>query len=344
MSRRYKNSSGNLSKHGCSQEALLLPSSGPLDSHVQRAPDFSKLLVRWLVLTYQPISVVEHEAFKTMIHGISTHLHVPSRREVVAELTSLEATARAGVLNALEGQMVALTEDAWTSAAVQAFLSLTVHYLDENFTPVSLPVECSPFPGSHTAEAIAAKTEAMLERNGIPLDYVSAIVADNAANQVAAGRLAPFDSVACVPHTLQLTAKKLLDQDDVFELLRITRKIVGAVKHSSLKGDELKAEQKVMGLQELRLLQDVKTRWASTYRHLLQLLINKRAVNVLCSRHAAPDGQRTNRARLPLLLRQLPTQPLQPQHCAPQLLYQHLLARQWQPHRPLVLPVSPRPL
>lgn len=272
-----------------------------MDVFVKRAPDFAKLLVRWLILTYQPLSVVEHEAFKTMLRSISAHLHVPTRREVVDELAVLEHTARQGILESLKGQMVALTEDAWTSAATQAFLSLTVHYLDEDFSPVSLPLECTPFPGSHTADAIAAKTVEMLERNGIPMGNVSAMVADNAANQVAAGRLAPFDSIACVPHTLQLTAKKLLDQDEVFDLLAITRKIVGAVKHSSLKGDELKAEQKAMGLKVLRLLQDVKTRWASTYRHLLQLLLNKRAVNVLCSRHAAPANQRSKKSKTALI-------------------------------------------
>ena len=289
LSRSYKGSTGNLSRHPCVAKAPAQQKASLL-AFMEQTPTFEKMCVRWMVLTFQAISVVEHEAFSSMIHSLSPRIRVPTRRDVVADLASLETTAREGILQELEGQFAALTQDAWTSGAMDAFLSLTTHYLDENFAAHSLTVECSPFPGSHTAEAIAAKTEQMLQRAGVPLSHVSAIVADNAANQALAGRLSDFDSVACVPHTLQLTVKQILDEPEVAETLAVSRSIVGSFKHSALKCAELKEEQKRLGLRMRRLLQDVRTRWSSTFRHLVTLLENKRAVNVMCSRYYAPEG------------------------------------------------------
>jgi hypothetical protein len=289
LSRSYKGSTGNLSRHPCVAKAPTQQKASLL-AFMEQTPTFEKMCVRWMVLTFQAISVVEHEAFSSMIHSLSPRIRVPTRRDVVADLASLETTAREGILQELEGQFAALTQDAWTSGAMDAFLSLTTHYLDENFAAHSLTVECSPFPGSHTGEAIAAKTEQMLQRAGVPLSHVSAIVADNAANQALAGRLSDFDSVACVPHTLQLTVKQILDEPEVAETLAVSRSIVGSFKHSALKCAELKEEQKRLGLRMRRLLQDVRTRWSSTFRHLVTLLENKRAVNVMCSRYCAPEG------------------------------------------------------
>lgn len=268
----------------------LTAAAGSITNHMEQKPEVEKMLVRWMVLTFQPTSTVEHATFKDLLHCINPKIRVPSRRDIVADLLATEATAREGILRELEGQFVALTQDAWTSSAVLAFLSLTVHYMDAQFKLHSLPLECSPFPGSHTAVAIAAKTEEMLSRAGISPAYVSAVVADNAANQVAAGALADFDSVACAPHTLQLTVKQILEEPSVAELLTVTRSIVGSFKHSALKGAELKEEQERAGLRIRRLLQDVRTRWSSTWRHLLSLRESKRAVKVICSRYAEPEG------------------------------------------------------
>ena len=263
MLHRYAGSTGNLSRHPCVAKSISVQKDS-LIAFMEPTPAFEKMCVRWLVMTFQPISVVEHEAFVSMIHSINPRIRVPSRRDVVADLASLEATARAGILTELEGQFAALTQDAWTSAGMDAFLSLTTHFLDENFTSHSLTVECSPFPGSHTAVAIAAKTEQILERAGVPLDHVSAVVADNAAKQALAGMLSVFDSVACVPHTLQLTVKQILDEPEMAATLAVSRSIVGSFKHSALKCAELKEEQKRLVLM-IRRLQQVRRYAASPH-------------------------------------------------------------------------------
>ena len=231
MSYSFKESSGNLKKHavGHAQEGGDDGSKqlrADIRQYCEQAPQVEKMIVRWLILTFQPVSVVEHQAFKDMLHSINANIRVPSRRDVTRDILALEGIAREGVIAELGGQMVALTSDAWTSAAVEAFFSLTVHHLTSDFVPVSLPVECSPFPGSHTAERIFEKTEQLLQHNGINTEFVSAMVADNAANQAKAGSMTAFDSCACAAHTLQLTAKKLLDVPELRQPSRYLAKLL----------------------------------------------------------------------------------------------------------------------
>lgn len=182
---KYHGSTGNLDCHMTAKHKDRKSADrSKITRFMGQTPTFKRALIKWLVLTYQPLSVTEHEAFREMIHSISASLKIPSRKELCDALDGLEEHARTAIFKALQGQMLAITTDAWTSAATEAFLSLTVHYLDEAFNMQTLPVECAAFPGSHTGERIKEKICQMLERSGVSADDISAMVADNAANQV----------------------------------------------------------------------------------------------------------------------------------------------------------------
>jgi hypothetical protein len=180
---------------------------------------------------------------------------------------------------------VAFTSDIWTSAAVEAFISLTAHYINEKWELVDLPLECAKFGGSHTGVRIAEKTESMLKRNGVAMEHVSAIVIDNGANMKNAFKDGPFDSNPCVPHTLQLSIKQLLKATECDFVLKVARQVVGAFKHSAKKTQELKQLQQALQLATSKLVQDVKTRWSSPLLMLLKLLQNKAAVVAVCLKY-----------------------------------------------------------
>jgi hAT family C-terminal dimerisation region len=170
-------------------------------------------------------------------------------------------------------------------------------FINEKWELVALPLECAPFNGSHTAARMLTKIEQMLARSNISTERVSAIVMDNAANAKLAGEMAPFDSLPCTPHTLQLTVKKILDDPAIAKLLKVVRKIVGAFKHSALKVEELRHEQKQLGLKLLKLIQDVRTRWSSTYLMLHNFLLNRAAIEIVCMRHKDPAPAARKRSR-----------------------------------------------
>jgi hypothetical protein len=305
---RYNKNTGNLSDHVNSlhKEALdeMLGGGGGqkqgIAQYCEQVPHFELQAVRWMVHTYQPISAVEQTTYKDMIAAANPSVRVPSGRNVAARLADLEEKARDSIKGSLKQLFLAITADAWSSPVMDSYLSVTATGLDESFKLISLPLECSPFPGSHTAERIYEKLQQLLARNGIDEDYVSAIVADNAANQKRAGELAPYDSLGCAPHTLQLTVKLVLEDPLCAALLKKCRRIVGSFKHSALKVQELKAEQMRLKGTTRRVLQDVKTRWSSTFMSIDMLCDSQMAIHVVCARHADPDGGKRKKAKAPL--------------------------------------------
>lgn len=114
-------------------------------------------------------------------------------------------------------------------------------------------------------------------------------------SQVLAGQLCSFDSVPCAPHTLQLTVKDILEDPACQSILKKARKLVAAFKHSALKCQELRQQQDRCGLKHKRLLQDVKTRWSSTYLSISTLCENKPAVSAVCAMHAPVRGRQARK-------------------------------------------------
>ena len=57
----------------------------------------------------------------------------------------------------------AVTTDGWTSRANQSYLSLTVQYIDEEWTLQSHLLETCQFAEAHTGDNLATELEGMLE-------------------------------------------------------------------------------------------------------------------------------------------------------------------------------------
>lgn len=81
---------------------------------------------------------------------------------------------------------VALTADAWTSLAVDSYVTLTCHWIDENWSLQSIVLEPIQMEGRHTAENLAFHINFITEEWNLSGKIV-ACVRDNASNFVAAG-------------------------------------------------------------------------------------------------------------------------------------------------------------
>ena len=86
-------------------------------------------------------------------------------------------------------------------------MTLTIHYLDDDWEMKAFVLETSGFPERHTSINIAEKLESIAEKYSIT-NEVTAVVHDNAANMVAALCVIEnkhgWESLRCVAHTLQL--------------------------------------------------------------------------------------------------------------------------------------------
>ena len=127
-----------------------------------------------------------------------------------------------------------MTTDIWTSGAVDDYLTLTVHYLNDSWklsTKVLLTREMSEH---HTGQNIADRmTEAATEWE-IPDTQISVIIHDNAANANLGAELTSWPHFGCIAHALQLCIKSALEVPAIGRLISARRKLVGHFRHSVL--------------------------------------------------------------------------------------------------------------
>jgi len=136
--------------------------AGAMDQFAVVNPGFIDCLLRWIVYTQQPLSVVEQPTFLALVSSLNGRTNVPNRKAITDRLQEIELQVRAAVCILVCGMYVACTTDAWTSIANEAFCSLTLHWITKSFEQISIALDCSAFPGSHTGEAVAAKLNELL--------------------------------------------------------------------------------------------------------------------------------------------------------------------------------------
>ncbi|XP_053568415.1 E3 SUMO-protein ligase ZBED1-like [Bombina bombina] len=182
---------------------------------------------------------------------------------------------KAELIKVSNASAVCLTTDCWTSRTTTSYMAVTCHYIDDNFKLVSSLLDCFSFTDRHTADNLAAELQKICEEWGIT-NKVVACVSDNASNIKAAIRQTGWNHVACFAHTLNLIVRESLKH--IMETVTKVKSVVEFVNRSIVATERLKATQKQMGLAELKLKQDVVTRWNSTYYMLIRFSDQKEAI------------------------------------------------------------------
>ena len=168
---------------------------------------------------------------------------------------------------------VCLTTDIWISRTTQGYMTVTCHFIDELWQLKSFVLETFHLHVAHTAENIAAELTRIAREWNVS-EKVVALVTDNAANAIAAARITGWKHVPCFAHTLNLIVKVALEADPGLVLLKKKCKdVVTFFHHSAKASDKLSEIQKQVEIPENKLIQDVETRWNSTFymfQHILE--------------------------------------------------------------------------
>lgn len=264
---KYSGSTGNLSlhaiKHGINPPTENLTSEiksnpiQPIQKHGQKEKE--EAMLRWMLLTTQPLSTVTQKAYIEYINFIDPEFIIPGEKKIRMMIARSYGYNKDKLTQLLKtAQSISLTTDLWSSRSKHGYLGLTATWINQNFEIMNVLLEISYFPAPHTAKAIADTIKNMIQKWEIE-DRVITITTDNGANIVAAIReLTLIKRLSCAAHTLQLAIGKGLKLVEV--LTTRTKQLINFFS-TQKQVERLIKVQKDIGYEEpLHLIQDISTR------------------------------------------------------------------------------------
>uniref|UniRef100_A0A1X7VHD4 BED-type domain-containing protein n=2 Tax=Amphimedon queenslandica TaxID=400682 RepID=A0A1X7VHD4_AMPQE len=240
--------------------------SHPYSSDSMKRKKIDDAVIEFLCKDMQPTSVVEDAGFKKLVTVLDNRYQIPSRRTITREILpkKYESTkAKIEEMNAATS--VAHTTDIWTSCQTKSYCCVTTHLINGDWELKSYLLETFHFCLDHTAANISMELQRVVESWNIQ-DKIVCVVTDNAANMVAAISSTRWRHLPCFAHSLNVVVQNSIKSDP--ELFAVQTKCKNVVSHfhRSVKSTEKLGEiQLQLSLPEHKLVQDVSTRWISTY-------------------------------------------------------------------------------
>ena len=155
---------------------------------------------------------------------------------------------------------------------MDAYLAVTGHYVDDSVRLAPVLLGVLPFPEAHTASNITAATRSLMEEWVIE-GKVTSIVTYAGTNMVASVRSMNLKHALCFAHSLNLVVKKSLHATAGVDNIRTrAHKVVTFFKTSTK--DKLREVQEQFNCPVKKLIQEVDTRWNSTFL-MLQCLFEE---------------------------------------------------------------------
>ncbi|KAM3871381.1 E3 SUMO-protein ligase ZBED1-like [Diretmus argenteus] len=274
------------------QPTLTTLSLTKLPFNSDRAKKITQSITYFMCKDLRPYNVVENEGFGYMLKTLEPRYVIPSRRYFTDNaVPKLYRATKLQVEESLStADRVALTCDAWTSRAVDSYVTITAHYLTEDWRLLSHVLQTRAVHESHTGANIADLLQNAAQEWGIA-DKNLVVVTDNAANMCVAVQLAGYLHVKCFAHALNLASQRALHLPTVARLMGRVRRITGFFNRSTVANHVLETKQKLLQLPTHKLKTDVSTRWNSGYEMLQRFLEQQPAI---CAALLSPEVRRSN--------------------------------------------------
>lgn len=229
--------------------------------------ELDRLVMRMIAKDLRPLSTVEDDGFRRLVHGLNPRYELPSRRELTRTLLPLLYNQEVEIVSQEldKAKYVSLTTDIWTSRQTQGFITVTAHFISPDWILKSVVLETARITDSHTGENIAEELTRICNKWNI-LDKLCSVVADNASNMISAIKRMKQRYIPCFAHTLNLVVQdSLKNTEEVQAIKEKVKNIVTFFHHSVKASDKLCHLQEQNKLPAKKLIQDVPTRWNSTF-------------------------------------------------------------------------------
>ena len=179
----------------------------------------------------------------------------------------------------MKGKYYSLTADHWTSCANRSFMAATVHFITDDWKLRSHTLCCKEHIGDHTAPNILLNINNVMVQFDLTTEVLVATVTDTAPNMNSLGQLLeddlnnPTAHLYCADHVLELTTKTTNDFVLTNSTLKKARALVTHINESPDANVALLNVQQANGVAKpVTVVQDIKTRWWSTFNMCKRLL------------------------------------------------------------------------
>uniref|UniRef100_A0A7M4F2J3 BED-type domain-containing protein n=1 Tax=Crocodylus porosus TaxID=8502 RepID=A0A7M4F2J3_CROPO len=260
---------------------------------IARASEITQSIGEMLAVDVQPFSLVERPGFRRLMALLAPSYQVPTHttfsRTVVPSLyEACKEHLREELRKA--GPQVALhfTSGIWSSRGDHAYLSLTGHWHDKSGRRWAL-LQAEVMDESHTATEIMGAMNHLMQEWLVGQGELTRgfMVTDNETNMVKAVHDANFVGICCVAHKFHLTVRDALEGDraagdgasPTSKLISKCRKVAGYFHRSVKGGKMLRDKQAELNIPQHKIMQDVETRWNSTYLMLERLMEQQKAIH-----------------------------------------------------------------
>ncbi|CAJ0753236.1 18507_t:CDS:1, partial [Entrophospora sp. SA101] len=117
------------------------------DPHTQTdQKNRDEAVIKWIICDLQSINVVENEEWRTMISTFDSRYRFHNGQTIHDTIISRYEEQKNKVKISIQQIIgkVSLTSDMWTASNNKAFLSLTIHYVDDNWKLNSFLLDIIP--------------------------------------------------------------------------------------------------------------------------------------------------------------------------------------------------------
>lgn len=236
--------------------------------------NLSNKLAEMCIKDLRPLSMVEGEGFRNFCHAMNPLYTVPCRTTIKNYVDKQYDEQKEELISALSDEpSIAFTTDMWTSVATEGYITVTGHYINDNFEMNNVMLATRELEERHTGENIG--NELLSIKVEFNIDELVAMTTDNASNMDLAAKTAATDRIKCFAHTLQLAIHEGLDIKSISNLIMHTRKLVAFFSKSVLATKALEKHQCQLGKPKKHCITDVQTRWNSSFLMFERLLLVK---------------------------------------------------------------------
>ncbi|MEE6481154.1 hypothetical protein FKM82_012766 [Ascaphus truei] len=261
------------------------------DSHPV-AKKITSLVAEMIALDLQPYSFVNNVGFNRLLEYLQPQYSLPSpsyfSRAAIPDMYENVKHVIFSHLKEAESGVVHFTAGIWMSSQTREYLTLTAHWVtfESSFRPHSEDYHCSAllhvsqidcdYNGVSVQKHLEYLWESWITSCGLQIGIT---VTDNHSIGKTLNE-SEHSSVQCFGHTVDLIVNEAIkSQRMVQNLLSIARKICERVHRSAKAKEKLAELQKEYGLPQHQLIQDVPSKWNTSFHMLERLIEQKRAID-----------------------------------------------------------------